>query len=138
VNILISFARGERAGDDPWAGETLEWATTSPPQVYNFAVIPTIHSRSPLWEPVQPPSGPQPTYGVRPDRRETIGTSTMDGNPEQRLLLPGPSIWPFVAAMTLGFAFIGSIFTLWAVPIGAFLTFIALVAWNWPLKEGEP
>ncbi|MDU0810870.1 MAG: cytochrome o ubiquinol oxidase subunit I [Burkholderia sp.] len=28
---------------DPWDGRTLEWATSSPPAVYNFAVIPTVH-----------------------------------------------------------------------------------------------
>jgi cytochrome o ubiquinol oxidase subunit 1 len=27
---------------DPWNGRTLEWATTSPPPVYNFAVIPVV------------------------------------------------------------------------------------------------
>ncbi|AGK46418.1 cytochrome o ubiquinol oxidase, subunit I [Burkholderia thailandensis MSMB121] len=29
---------------DPWDGRTLEWATSSPPAVYNFAVIPTVHA----------------------------------------------------------------------------------------------
>ncbi len=28
---------------DPWDGRTLEWSTSSPPVVYNFAVIPHIH-----------------------------------------------------------------------------------------------
>ncbi|MGV2287806.1 cytochrome o ubiquinol oxidase subunit I [Trinickia sp. YCB016] len=28
---------------DPWGGRTLEWAMSSPPPVYNFAVIPTVH-----------------------------------------------------------------------------------------------
>ncbi|KWE66640.1 cytochrome ubiquinol oxidase subunit I [Burkholderia ubonensis] len=28
---------------DPWNGRTLEWATSSPPAVYNFAVIPDVH-----------------------------------------------------------------------------------------------
>ena len=28
---------------DPWNGRTLEWATTSPPPLYNFAVLPVIH-----------------------------------------------------------------------------------------------
>ncbi|MEM5339323.1 cytochrome o ubiquinol oxidase subunit I [Paraburkholderia azotifigens] len=28
---------------DPWNGRTLEWATTSPPQIYNFATIPVVH-----------------------------------------------------------------------------------------------
>jgi cytochrome o ubiquinol oxidase subunit I len=28
---------------DPWDGRTLEWATSSPPPIYNFAVLPVIH-----------------------------------------------------------------------------------------------
>jgi cytochrome o ubiquinol oxidase subunit 1 len=28
---------------DPWDGHTLEWAMSSPPPVYNFAIIPTVH-----------------------------------------------------------------------------------------------
>ena len=28
---------------DPWDGRTLEWSTTSPPPVYNFAIVPTVH-----------------------------------------------------------------------------------------------
>jgi cytochrome o ubiquinol oxidase subunit 1 len=28
---------------DPWDGRTLEWATSSPPPVYNFATIPVVH-----------------------------------------------------------------------------------------------
>ncbi|TKC85862.1 cytochrome o ubiquinol oxidase subunit I [Trinickia terrae] len=28
---------------DPWGGRTLEWATSSPPPAYNFAVIPVVH-----------------------------------------------------------------------------------------------
>lgn len=35
---------------DPWNGHELEWATTSPPPVYNFAFIPQVHRRSPYWE----------------------------------------------------------------------------------------
>jgi cytochrome o ubiquinol oxidase subunit 1 len=29
---------------DPWDGRTLEWSTTSPPPVYNFAIVPTVHA----------------------------------------------------------------------------------------------
>lgn len=35
---------------DPWNARTLEWATNSPPPVYNFATIPEVHSRDPYWE----------------------------------------------------------------------------------------
>lgn len=34
---------------DPWNGRTLEWATSSPPPVYNFAIIPTVDQIDPLW-----------------------------------------------------------------------------------------
>jgi cytochrome c oxidase subunit I len=50
VNLLWSFFRGKTAGSDPWDAWTLEWSTTSPPPVYNYAVIPTVRSRRPLWD----------------------------------------------------------------------------------------
>jgi len=48
----IVLGNGKPAGDDPWEGDTLEWATTSPPQPYNFARIPVVHSARPLKEDV--------------------------------------------------------------------------------------
>jgi cytochrome c oxidase subunit 1 len=46
----IILGKGKPAGDDPWEGDTLEWATTSPPPVYNFPRIPVVHSARPLKE----------------------------------------------------------------------------------------
>jgi cytochrome o ubiquinol oxidase subunit 1 len=34
---------------DPWNGRTLEWSTTSPAPVYNFAVIPIVTDRDAFW-----------------------------------------------------------------------------------------
>src|SRR5437588_12145222 len=31
INVVRSLRAGARAGADPWNGDTLEWATTSPP-----------------------------------------------------------------------------------------------------------
>lgn len=36
-------------GGDPWNGRTLEWATPSPPPLYNFAKIPQVDQIDPLW-----------------------------------------------------------------------------------------
>src|SRR6516164_3040977 len=49
-NIFASLRHGRPAGDDPWDAWTLEWSTTSPPPSYNFEVIPTVHSRRPVWD----------------------------------------------------------------------------------------
>jgi cytochrome c oxidase subunit 1 len=47
-NVLAN--RGKVADDDPWNGDTLEWATPSPPPAYNFLRIPVVHSARPLKE----------------------------------------------------------------------------------------
>lgn len=47
-NIWKSLRQGQVAGDDPWDAWTLEWATTSPPPAYNFAVDPAINSLRPV------------------------------------------------------------------------------------------
>jgi cytochrome c oxidase subunit 1 len=49
-NIIRSLKNGKPAGDDPWDAWTLEWATTSPPPEYNFAVLPEVRSSRPLWD----------------------------------------------------------------------------------------
>ncbi len=33
---------GEKAGNNPWRGLTLEWTTTSPPAIENFDGVPVL------------------------------------------------------------------------------------------------
>jgi cytochrome c oxidase subunit 1 len=47
-NLWASWKSGAIAGNDPWLANTLEWLTTSPPPVYNFASLPRIRSERPL------------------------------------------------------------------------------------------
>ena len=49
-NLVHSALRGPKAGNDPWDAWTLEWSTTSPPPEYNFANLPVVRSRRPLWD----------------------------------------------------------------------------------------
>ncbi|HEX2766005.1 MAG TPA: cytochrome c oxidase subunit I [Candidatus Limnocylindria bacterium] len=47
-NFLSSLSLGKPAGDDPWGGHTLEWATSSPPPHHNFTRLPPITSDRPV------------------------------------------------------------------------------------------
>ena len=46
--VAKSWRSGTDAGDDPWSGQTLEWATTSPAPADNFSTTPTVMSPEPL------------------------------------------------------------------------------------------
>ena len=52
AQLVVSIRTRERRRDpsgDPWDGRTLEWATTSPPPAYNFAVLPRVESLDAFW-----------------------------------------------------------------------------------------
>jgi cytochrome c oxidase subunit 1 len=61
LNLLWSYFKGTIAGPDPWDAWTLEWSTASPPPIYNFATIPTVKSRRPLWD-LKHPEDPDSNY----------------------------------------------------------------------------
>ncbi len=49
INVAVSLRHRVPAGDDPWLGHTLEWATSSPPPRLNFErALPPIRSYAPL------------------------------------------------------------------------------------------
>lgn len=61
ANLLISYWKGAKAGNDPWDAWTLEWSLSSPPPAYNFAVAPNVASRRPLWD-LKHPEDPDSRY----------------------------------------------------------------------------
>ena len=137
INVLKSLWRGERAGANPWEAGTLEWAVSSPPPAHNFDAIPAVTSRVPLWSEAAKGSERVGAHELPEHRRMTIGTSTLDGEPEQRLLVAGPAIEPLLLAVGGAVAFYGALVSLWLVPIGALIGFAAIVLWNWPGRNRE-
>jgi len=133
VNMVMSFAGGRRAGPDPWDAPSLEWATDSPPPWYNFAHIPVVDSRTPLWD----ARGKFPVvHGLRVDDRELLLTSVISAAPDVREPSAVPSVWPFVAAVAVAITFISSVFSPWGLVFGAVPAGIALIAWFWPKTPG--
>jgi cytochrome c oxidase subunit 1 len=50
-NVWRTLRHGEKLGDNPWGGHTLEWATPSPPPPGNFVEpLPPIRSERPVWD----------------------------------------------------------------------------------------
>src|SRR5690606_21715112 len=105
IDVALAMRHGRRAGANPWRAGTLEWAMPVPPPVYNFAAIPTVARREPIWgEPdlaVAANAGEGFLAGAPRDVRETLGTSLRAGSPEQVIRLSGSTWIPLVAALTL-------------------------------------
>ena len=110
-NIAVSLRNGKAAGDDPWDGDTLEWATASPPRAYNFAEIPIITSRRPLRD---------AKYGGK--KMETVKET-------HGIHLPASSFWPLVLAIGLTTIMVGLIFGVIPLAIGLVIFAVALIGW---------
>ena len=131
VNVVISLRHGAVAGDNPWGGSTLEWATSSPPPPYNFYPQPTVASREPLWH---SELSPPPVVGLAADHKEVLITRLLDAEPDHRYPVHGPSLWPFVAAIATSVMFVWSIFNPWGVVWGSIPIAVALIGWFWPTR----
>ena len=83
-NVIRSLKNNPPAPADPWNGATLEWSIPSPPQEFNFAEVPVVHSRDPLWELKRARGGALP----EPERVSGKG-----------IHMPNPSYWPLVTAI---------------------------------------
>ena len=132
VGLVRGYLWGPDAADNPWNADTLEWAASSPPPVYNFLYVPVVEGRNALWD----RTDPAPVVsGIRSDCREVLITDVMDAAPTNKTIFPGPSVWPFACAVVASAFFVGSIFTPWALPVAAPPLAVTLIGWFWPTKE---
>jgi cytochrome c oxidase subunit I+III len=136
ANLVLSAFRGRAAGDNPWAADTLEWATASPPPPGNFPLIPVVESRDPVWDYERAEERPV-VVGLPPERREVLFTTALDATPARRVELPGPSVWTFFAALGTAIGLVMLIFTPWGLPVGALLAAGPMIVWAWPKSGGS-
>ncbi len=150
INVLSSWNNGEVAEANPWDASSLEWATSSPPPPYNFEVLPEVHSRNPLWDERKARSKTEQERSpilmrndpTDPSKRETLGSSLVEAEPEVILHMPEDSTVPFWLSLALAVIFIGVLVSLWWLAlIGAILAIGLMMLWLWPqpvsFVEGE-
>src|SRR3984885_12428240 len=68
IQLFVSFRKRESLRDttgDPWDGRTLEWSTSSPPPVYNFAFTPVVHDND-TWADMKKNGYVRPRSGFNP------------------------------------------------------------------------
>ncbi len=152
VNVVLSHRQGPRAEANPWSAGTLEWETSSPPQNYNFLHVPIVRGREPLWETDGSGESEAEEEAVLPERpfwhrdlsepgefvRESITTSIGAAEPEGKVILPAPSLWPLWLALSLAVSFLGVIWTPTLVPVGLVLAAGCLMGWHWPTRDPLP
>src|SRR5271156_3104033 len=129
AQIAVSIRHREELRDatgDPWNGRSLEWATASPPPVFNFAVLPNVSGEDAYW--------------AQKVRARQAGAAKSDIE-YQPIGMPRNSPTGFVCAFFatfMGFALIWHIWWIVAVgAVGAYATFVAF-AWRDRVEEIIP
>jgi cytochrome o ubiquinol oxidase subunit 1 len=121
AQLVVSIRRREELRDhtgDPWNGRSLEWATSSPPPAFNFAVLPRVEGRDAYWA-MKQRARRQATPVPEPDYTD--------------IEMPRNSATGFVCAFFatfMGFALIWHIWWMAIVAaVGAYATFVVF-AWR--------
>ncbi|WP_407146872.1 cytochrome o ubiquinol oxidase subunit I [Bradyrhizobium sp. ORS 86] len=120
LQLVVSIRRRAELRDrtgDPWDGRSLEWATASPPPVFNFAIAPDVRGEDAYW--------------AMKERAKLQGMG--DQKPDyQDIEMPRNSPTGFVCAFfatVMGFALIWHIW--WMVAAGAIGAFATFVVFAW-------
>jgi cytochrome c oxidase subunit I+III len=130
VNALSTLRRRQRS-EDPWAADTIDWDTSSPPRPHKFERLPVIQGSYPRWSMNEPQRW---VAGLRTTHRELLITQLLDAAPDHRTVLPHCTIWPVLAALVTAGTIIGCIYSPWGLPAGAGLLVFVMAGWFWPQK----
>jgi cytochrome c oxidase subunit 1 len=126
VNVVVTMRHPKDAPADPWDGRTLEWSMPSPPPVHNFDEIPVVRSLDDFWHRkyVEDRRGmPVPVQAGASDAADHHAGAG------HAIHLPGPSYWPFVAAIGFPLVGYGIMYTWWLAFAGVAVMLVGFYGW---------
>jgi cytochrome c oxidase subunit I len=123
INVWKSWKGGKMASSNPWGAATLEWTIPSPPPDYNFADLPQVKSRYPLWN---MKGGEKLVHETTHDEEKGRHIPTSQ---ELGIVMPNPSIWPLVTAFGLIVMFGGLLFMDASVPTAVAVMLAGTALW---------
>jgi cytochrome c oxidase subunit I+III len=135
IDVFLHFRFGEKAPQNPWNADTLEWATSMPPTSYNFASLPPVISRHPLWDDPQLPftiaAGDHDLATFEHERREILGSDSITAQTQEIIHLPGNSWLPLQSAVVLAVVCVSLLLKAYFVALVAtVITLLSLLRWG--------
>jgi len=138
IEVVLHLLVRHRSVRNPWRAGTLEWATTMPAPAYNFASLPHVESREPLWDdpalPHRIARGEFYLADAQAGRRESLVVDVATGAPQQHVIYPTNTYLPIVLAATTGLFFLAMLVkAYWLAPVAVAGVAVLAMRWVWAL-----
>ncbi|SDY34125.1 cytochrome c oxidase subunit I [Citreimonas salinaria] len=142
IEVVLCFFVGRRMPRNAWGAGTLEWAMPTPPPNYNFASVPHIRDRDPLYAnpglPVQIARGDGYLGTPRHDWRETLTVEAARGTPDYIVVYPANTRLPIVMSAVTGLFFLSLLIKVyWFTPVALAGVAVLALRWVWVLGQRQ-
>jgi cytochrome c oxidase subunit I+III len=138
LDLLLSASIGPLAARNPWHAPTLEWAMPTPPPIYNFASLPRVNGREPLWDDPalgrRLAAGEGYLAGVSVREQQSLGTDPLSAEPTHVIRLPAPDGTPLACGLAVGSVFLALLLKAYAfAPVGLVVALVLFWRWAWSI-----
>ncbi|MEX2474168.1 cytochrome c oxidase subunit I [Marinobacter sp.] len=142
IDIFLHFRFGEKASQNPWGADTLEWAIPMPVNSYNFSSMPEVSGRHPLWDtPRLPERISKGEFGLahaNNGRREIYLSDAITGKVTALIHLPTNSWLPMLTAGALAVVCLALLLKIYlAALVAAAVALMVVLRWGWE-NGGHP
>ncbi|PYE85017.1 cytochrome c oxidase subunit I [Pseudoroseicyclus aestuarii] len=140
IDVILNVVTAVRGTRNPWGAGTLEWAMIQPAPAYNFASLPHVTERDPLYG--TPDMALRLARGEgylgepRRDWRETVTVDIASGRPDFHVIYPANTRLPIVMSAVTGLFFLSLLLkAYWITPFA--MAGVAVLAWRWVWSLGR-